>query len=88
MDSEIELAACAPHPVHNDGFNPATVLPYGLTVEHIYKAMKEFNDFLGFINQQLYTKEIPRLESMLMPANFSSIVGEFMSSSIPKHIPL
>lgn len=24
---------------------------------------------------------------MLMPANFSSIVGEFMSSSIPKHCP-
>ncbi|MEK7409122.1 MAG: hypothetical protein AAB225_29010, partial [Acidobacteriota bacterium] len=28
---------------------------------------------------------LPRLESMLMPANFSSIVGEFMSATIPKH---
>jgi hypothetical protein len=26
-----------------------------------------------------------RLEDMLMPANFSSIVGEFMTASIPKH---
>ncbi|HJQ70484.1 MAG TPA: hypothetical protein VKA70_16010 [Blastocatellia bacterium] len=87
MDRELELAACVPHPVHKSGFNTATVLPYGLTVEHVFRAMQEFNHFLGFINQQLYTKEIPRLESMLMPANFSSIVGEFMSSSIPKHYP-
>jgi hypothetical protein len=87
MDKEAELTACTPHPVHHDGFNPATVLPYGLTVEHVFKAMQGFNDFLGFINQQLYTKEIPRFESMLMPANFSSIVGEFMNSSIPKHCP-
>lgn len=34
---------------------------------------------------QLYTKEITRLEKMLMPANFSSIVGEFMSAAIPKY---
>ncbi len=47
--------------------------------------MQEFLDFLGFINAQLYTRSIPRLETMLMPANFSSIVGEFMSSTIPKH---
>jgi hypothetical protein len=49
--------------------------------------MQEFNDFLGVINQHLHTKEKPRLESMLMPANFSSIVSEFISSSIPKHYP-
>jgi len=27
----------------------------------------------------------PRLESLLMPANFSSIVGEFMGAAIPMH---
>ena len=48
-------------------------------------AMNGFIDFLGFINQQLHTKQIERLEVMLMPANFSSIVGEFMSSNIPKY---
>jgi hypothetical protein len=47
--------------------------------------MNDFLDFLGFVNQQLSTKGIQRLETMLMPANFSSIVGEFMSSTIPKH---
>lgn len=44
-------------------------------------------DFIGFINQQLNGRKIERLETMLMPANFSSIVGEFMTSTIPKHCP-
>ncbi|HEX4128474.1 MAG TPA: hypothetical protein VHZ24_00425 [Pirellulales bacterium] len=47
--------------------------------------MEEFIDFLGFINAQLHTKKIERLESFLMPANFSSMVGEFMAAAIPKH---
>lgn len=47
--------------------------------------MQGFLDFLGFVNQQLNTREIQRLETMLMPANFSSIVGEFMSANIPKY---
>lgn len=47
--------------------------------------MNDFVDFIGFIDQQLYTKKIPRLEVFLMPANFSSIVGEFMNASIPKY---
>jgi len=47
--------------------------------------MQEFIDFLGFINTQMRTRSLPRLETMLMPANFSSIVGEFMNSTIPKH---
>jgi hypothetical protein len=68
-------------------FNPRALIPYGCTVGHICAAMDDFLDFLGFINQQLNTRGIPRLESFLMPANFSSIVGEFMSASIPKHCP-
>jgi hypothetical protein len=47
--------------------------------------MAEFTDFLGFINQQLSTKGINRMETMLMPANFSSMVGEFMGSAIPRY---
>jgi hypothetical protein len=49
--------------------------------------MKDFIDFLGFINQQLYTQRLSRLESFLMPANFSSIVGEFMNEMIPQYCP-
>jgi hypothetical protein len=47
--------------------------------------MGEFTKFLGFINAQLHTHGIDRLESMLMPASFSGMVGEFMASTIPRH---
>ena len=47
--------------------------------------MQDFIDFLGFINAQLNTKQIERMESFLMPANFSSMVGEFMAAAIPKY---
>lgn len=49
--------------------------------------MTDFLDFLGFVNLQLRSKQIQRLESFLMPANFSSMVGEFMTASIPKYCP-
>lgn len=49
--------------------------------------MRDFLDFLGFVNGQLHTRDMERLETMLMPANFSSMVGEFMNSGIPKHCP-
>lgn len=84
-DNDLESAACIPHPVDPGGFNSRAQIPYGCTTNHVQSAMNDFVSFLGFINQQLHTREIERFESMLMPANFSSIVGEFMSSSIPRH---
>jgi hypothetical protein len=84
-DDDRETLACVPHPLNHDLFNRDCNLPYGLSLEHIYKAMNDFLDFLGFINQQLRTKDIPRLENFIMPANFSSIVGEFMNITIPKY---
>lgn len=87
IQHNFERAACYPAQVELKHFNPSCELPYGLTVEHLHKSMNDFIDFIGFINQQLQTKKIERLESMLMPANFSSIVGEFMTSTIPKHCP-
>src|SRR5690606_39421670 len=86
-DMGIEALACTPAPVKADSFNPDCMLPYGLSVNHISRAMSDLLDFLGFVNQQLYTKETPRLESFLMPANFSSIVGEFINTTIPKYCP-
>lgn len=82
---KLEAAACTPRPVGAKDFNRAAVIPYGVTVEHVRLAMNEFIDFLGFINTQLHTRDIPRLEAMLMQANFSSMVGEFMSAAIPKY---
>ncbi len=87
MSNEYEYKACTPIPVNPNRFNPNCSLPYGLTVEHVYRAMEDFIDFLGFINQQLHSKGIPRLESFLMPANFSSIVGEFINIRIPEYCP-
>ena len=49
--------------------------------------MQELIEFLGLINSQLNRKSIPRLESFMMPANFSSLVGEFINATIPKHCP-
>lgn len=47
--------------------------------------MDEFIKFLGFLNNELVQRQLPRLESLLMPANFSSIVGEFLAWSLPRH---
>jgi hypothetical protein len=82
---DLELAACTPTPVDSAKFNPKAELPYGCTTEHIRTAMNDYIEFLGFINSQLRSKNLERLESFLMPANFSSIVGEFMTSIIPKY---
>lgn len=87
LHDALESAACTPYPVQLREFNVQAEIPYGCTTEHIYQAMTEFTGFLGFINQQLHAKSIQRLENMLMPANFSSMVGEFMCASIPKYCP-
>lgn len=80
-----ECTACTPVPLKLRGFNKKVVLPCGLTTVHVQKAMTDFLDFLGFLDQQLNTRQLPRMESFLMPANFSSMVGEFMSATIPKY---
>jgi hypothetical protein len=80
-----ETLARTPIPVRANEFNPRAIIPYGLQAEHVRKAMHDFIDFLGFINVQLRTKRIQRLEAFLMPANFSSMVGEFMAAAIPKY---
>jgi hypothetical protein len=85
LSRELEIAACTPVPLNPSGFNAAADLPYGVNTTHVRRAMEDFLDFLRFINSQLNTKRIERLESFLMPANFSSIVGEFMGAAIPKY---
>jgi len=80
-----EEQACTALPINEHSFNSSCALPYGLTVKHIKAAMIDFIDLLSFINSQLYTRQTPRLETILMSANFSSIVGEFMSAAIPKY---
>ncbi|SRR6266700_876618 len=81
----VDLAICTPITPSAEHLNPEAAIPFGVTTEHVYKAMKEFTDFLCFIDTQLFTKGMVRFEEMLMPANFSSMVGEFMTASIPKY---
>jgi hypothetical protein len=85
MNDHLKEDAFPPVPVDPRDFNPHAELPFGCTTEHIRLAMNEFIEFLGFVNTQLVTKGIRRLETLLMPANFSSIVGEFVSSSVPRY---
>jgi len=86
-EDPLEVAARTPIPVDRRFLNRNARIPHGCTSDHVFAAMEEFVDFLGFINTQLATRAIPRFETMLMPANFSSMVGEFMSAAIPKHCP-
>lgn len=87
MKRNDELTACTPIPLKNGGFNRNVELPYDLTIAHLESAMSGYLDFLRIINSELNRRQISRLEMMLMPANFSSIVGEFMTTSIPKFCP-
>lgn len=82
-----EWLACTPHPLDPAKFNREADLPYGCEVAHIQQALSSFLDFLGFVNGQLYSRDMPRLESLLMTANFSSIVGEFVAMNLPKYCP-
>jgi len=74
-----------PTPIEKDGFNPRARIPFGVTTEHIRRAMQDFIEFLSVIDGQLHAKGMGRFENLLMQANFSSIVGEMTSASIPKH---
>lgn len=76
---------CTPEPPDSRGFNRNAAIPFGLRAEHIEGAMRDFTDFLGYVDAELERHDVARLEDMLMPANFSSIVGEFISANIPRH---
>ena len=87
MADQFGLEDIKPLPVVNAGFNPNTEIPYGVTVEHIKRSLVDWVEFLTFMNEQLYAKQIPRLETFIMPASFSSMVGEFMNMRIPLYCP-
>ncbi len=78
------IGSLTPEKPDQAGFNPKAAIPFGVTTAHVKSAMDEFSDFLEFIDAQLLDKGMTRFEDMLMPANFSSMVGESMSVGIPK----
>jgi hypothetical protein len=82
-----ERDACNPKRVELKHFNKNAKIPYGVTIEHMCAAMNDFIAFMQMVNVRLHESGTPRLETMLMPANFSSIVGEFITANLPKHSP-
>ena len=52
LTGDLELIACTPRSIDRNDFNPNAELPYGCTTGHLYGAMTDFIEFLGFINQQ------------------------------------
>jgi hypothetical protein len=82
---ELEAAAIKPVPAQREGLNPHATVPYGCTVEHIFQAMVDFLQFLAVVNEALRAKHYERIESILMAANFSGIVSDFLATGIPKH---
>lgn len=85
--AKLELKACTPDPVRKDAFNPQVALPHGLTRDHLAAAMSDYTKFLGLVNKQIRSAGMERMESFMMPANFSSMVGEFLITRIGKHCP-
>lgn len=78
---------CTPVSLDPDGFNPSAVLPHGLTTDQVRGAMQEFLEFIGYVDTQLCAKGLNPLAAMFMPANFSSLVGEFVNATIPRYCP-
>src|ERR1700723_1265684 len=74
-----------PEPIDKNGFNHEAKIPFGVTPIHIRAAMQDFLDFLSLVDTGLHAKRMGRFENMLMQANFSSIVSEMMTTSIPKY---
>jgi hypothetical protein len=80
-----DLTFCVPAQPSLANFNANAKIPFGVSVKDIFHSMVDFTDFLRTVDTELVRKEMARLEDMLMPANFSSVVGEFITSNLPKH---
>jgi hypothetical protein len=78
-------ATVFPEAPDKGGFNARARIPFGVTTGHVRAAMNDFIAFLTLIDKQLVAKKMNTLENTIMQANFSSIVGEFITSQIPKH---
>lgn len=87
MTVDPAIAAYTPAPIDQDGFNPDAEIPFGCTADHVRQAMNDYLTFLTNINHLLLQEGVVRFETLLMPANFSSIVGEYVKSRLPRYCP-
>jgi len=82
QQEQSDLSFCAPEQPVLENFNSDAEIPFGVSVENIFRAMVDFTDFLRAVDTELVRKQMTRLEDMLMPANFSSMVGEFITANL------
>jgi hypothetical protein len=80
-------ALILPEAVEREGFNPRCKIPFGVTIDHVRGAMRDFIEFLTLIDTQLQHKEMGTLENVMQQASFSNLVSEMMCAGIPKHCP-
>lgn len=82
-----EKLACASRPADDAHFNNNASLPHGLQISDIQSSMNDFVAFSSMMSSYLQSNSMDRLESMIMPANYSSIVSEFMVTKLAEHCP-
>jgi hypothetical protein len=87
QEGRSDLTFCVLEQPARENLNPDAEIPFGVSAEHVFHSMVDFTDFLRTVDTELVRKDMARLEDMLMPANFSSMVGEFITSNLPKHCP-
>ena len=87
MGNARRTAYVPPVAVRAECFNAGCELPYGLSPDHIRAAMDDFVGFVHQVDSRLYRSGMAPLGSMLMPANFSSVVGEFIIARLDAHCP-
>lgn len=68
-----------------DGFRHTAVLPYGMTIDEVRRAMDEVYDFLHFVNNALVSNGLDRLEDTILGNSFSGIVSELCVRGISRH---
>jgi hypothetical protein len=76
-----------PVAVRAERFSGECELPYGLNVGQIRAAMDDFVSFIHLVDSRLHRSGMAPLETTLMPANFSSVVGEFMVARLDARCP-
>ena len=86
-ENEQDLTPCFPERPSVEHLNANATIPFGVSAEHVFRSMMDFVDFLQTVDAELVRNRMARLEDILMPANFSSMVGEFITSNLPEALP-
>ncbi|PWB43750.1 MAG: hypothetical protein C3F10_09960 [Dehalococcoidia bacterium] len=65
--------------------NPTAVLPYELRPDDFLASLRDLYDLLGDVNSSLTGRGLQRLEELLKPQTFTSIVSDALAVSLGNH---